>query len=84
METLLEITTDVLPIGHDIVEVDRWTPQPSASAPTLPPHEGVVIITVASSELTPAAAGSEQQLARLDDMPRVAEGADGIVSMPPR
>jgi hypothetical protein len=66
IETLLDITTDALPAGHAIVAVDRWTLKPSATALTLPPHGGVVVITVASGEIIATAAETEHQLATGD------------------
>jgi hypothetical protein len=62
-ETLLDTTTEVLPTGHVIIAVDRWRLQPSATALTLPPLGGMVILTVTSGELSATTDGTEHPLA---------------------
>jgi hypothetical protein len=62
-ETLLDATTEALPTGHAVVAVDRWQLQPSATALTLPPLGGTVILTVTSGELTATAGGTDHRLA---------------------
>jgi hypothetical protein len=66
LETLLDTTTDALPTGHAIVAVDRWRLQPSATALTLPPLGGMVIVTVTSGDLIATAGGTEHPLAAGD------------------
>jgi hypothetical protein len=65
-ETLLDVTTDVLPTGHAIIAVDRWRLQPSANPLTLPPLGGMVILTVTSGELTATTGGTDHSLSAGD------------------
>jgi hypothetical protein len=61
-ETLLDTTVAALPEGRMRVAVDRWRLQPSPAAVTLPAHDGVVMITVDSGEITVMGDGSERRL----------------------